>query len=199
MEKYKYIFKKILAILISLALIVSLVLNIYQHIQLNDIKVYNLDKAKENTRNHEISFLNALYDIEISKTPIRKYINNPFHIDEIIEDIQHSESFYDIASVYVDRKSYQRIGKQVSFYEAEMLILRGYVGELKTYRNNLITNDVKSEDTNEIITDLNDLRTISDWLYKKSTKKDYTLYTDDDFYNDLYKKLKSNIKIHYFQ
>lgn len=194
MEKYAFLkLKKLFINILCLTLIASAGLNIYQHTEINTIRLNNSHKVENCISNHEASFANV-FQGDISNISISEYIKNSNNVSRIIEDIEQAEFYYQEASQFVDTDSYEREGRAIGFSKTPDLILNGYVQDLRTYRANLTANNVTSEDTSEILTDLNDLRLISDWLDERYKKQDFTVYTDDDFYNDVYNKLNSHVK-----
>lgn len=66
-----------------------------------------------------------------------------------------------------------------------------YVQSIKSYRSSILKNDLESyqEDINIVV---EDLKQISDWLIERNNEEDYSLYTDEEFQNNIFKKLKSN-------
>lgn len=191
MEKFSVLkLKKLFIDVLCLILVVSVGLNIYQYEKINTIKLNNSDGVENCIRNHEVSFAN-IFEVDISNTPFGEYIKNPDKVSRIIEDIEESEFYYQEASQFVDTDSFK--GRRTGFLGTQILITR-YVQELKEYRSYLIANNIKPDYTNEIITDLNDLKIISNWLLEKYKKQDFAVYTDDDFYNNVYNKLNSQVK-----
>jgi hypothetical protein len=195
LEKYAVLkLKKLFIGALCLTLIASAGLNVYQYAELNTIRMNNSYMVENCISNHEASFANVFQLIDMANIPISKYIKNPDNVSRVIEDFEQAEFYYQEASQFVDTDSYKREGRIIGFSKTPDLILNGYVQELKEYRAYLIANNIKPEYTNEIITNLNDLKIISNWLYEKYKKQDFTVYTDDDFYNDVYNKLNSHVK-----
>lgn len=179
-------FKKALIIVLSLIILVSVGFNIHQYTeaQSNVQKAYSYAKLSMN--NHEAAFINA-FSAGVNK-PILKYIKTPENLSNFIENIQISEFFYHEATDYVrdDKLSNRRAGLSEQLIDL-------YLSDLKSYRISLENNSAKLYSGN-IKSTIGDLQTIRDWLNERSKKKDFTVYTDDDFYNSVYKKLKSDIK-----
>lgn len=109
-----------------------------------------------------------------------------------------AELYHLIASDYasknqLDEKNYYSIGSR-------LLILNGYLSELRSYRRYLQSNKNEPyEFIDQIAIDINDLQTISNWLIGKYRNNDFEVYNDEDFYNEVYVNLKSDIKNRYLK
>jgi len=138
------------------------VFNVYQHKTLTSERKNNIDMAEYYIREHEVTYTNVF--AMAGSTEIMEYIKDPVHLSEIIEGIQIAEFNYLAASKY---KEYLPGGSILTMH----LILYGYLSELRAYRAFLESNDNKPyEDINQIVTDMNDLQTISSWLFEKYKK-----------------------------
>ncbi|GGD57866.1 hypothetical protein [Paenibacillus nasutitermitis] len=190
MTKETSFFRKILIITLFLLFICSSGFNIYQHSRLDSERKNNSGMAEYYMREHELTFTNVF--AMAGNTEIMEYIKTPNHLSAIIEGIQIAEFNYLAASKYKENL----VGGSIL---SRNLILNGYLSELRAYRNFLESINSKSyEDINQLQTDLADLQTISSWLLGKYNNNDFQVYTDKDFYGDVYLKLKSNIKSYYF-
>lgn len=129
---------------------------------------------------------------------IMAYIKNPEHVSNMIEGIQNAEFNYIAASKYATNNRLHN--KRASYMQSRDLILNGYLSELRAYRYYLEShNNVSYEDINQIAIDIKDLQTISNWLKEKYENNDFQVYNDEDFYNEVFMNLKSDVKSYYFE
>lgn len=174
--------RKVLLVVLILVFVASFCLNIYQYTEINKHLLNDNNMSQNYMNAHEGAFANAL-NITSNKS-ILEYIKSPNNLSDLIEKLDKSEDYYREAADLVQNHS--------KTIKSEQLI-DTYLSSLKNYRGCIETNNIKSysDNINQII---NDLQTISNWLIKKYNKNDFTVYTDDDFYNNVYKKLGSNVK-----
>lgn len=178
---------KVLVAILCLILIISLSLNIYLYEQnSNIVQKYN-DVANRDMSNSENLFFSALTNNGSCKSvsSILDYIKDPNNLSYVIEGIQVSENYYQTAAAY---SAEQNIN-----YNESLMLISLYLQELKSYRGYLINNDIKSYsyNINQIV---GDLKIISDWLIERSNNNDFTVYTDKDFFNNVYDKLECSFK-----
>ncbi|HEY5562385.1 MAG TPA: hypothetical protein VIK72_11640 [Clostridiaceae bacterium] len=178
--------KKVLVATLCLVILTSIGLNIYQYTDIKKDNVSDRQTLEKYMQNHEISFSNVF----AGDTPIVDYIKNTENLNRVIDGIQNSESYFQIAKTYfVEVK-----GKLSGFAGTENLISIGYLSELKSYRVYLESNNKEPYgDINQIMNAMNDFQIIANWLIERNNKNDFTVYTDEDFYNQVYSKLKSGI------
>lgn len=180
-------FRKILVAVLCLALIISIGLNINLYARnYNIVQNYN-EVAERDMSNSEKLFFSALTNNGScnSVTSILEYIKDPNNLSNVIDGIQEAENYYQAAASY-------SVERNINYTESEMLISL-YLQALKSYRACLIKNDIESYqyNINQIV---GDLKIISDWLIERNKKNDFTVYTDEDFHNNVYKNLGSSFK-----
>jgi hypothetical protein len=150
------------------------------------VQRYN-DVAERDMSNSEKLFFSALTNNGScnSVASILEYIKDSNNLSNVIDGIQTSENYYQAAASY-------SVERNINYTESEMLISL-YLQALRSYRSCLIKNDIKSYqyNINQIV---GDLKIISDWLIERNNKNDFTVYTDKDFHNNVYKKLESSFK-----
>ncbi|BBI33992.1 hypothetical protein KCTCHS21_33910 [Cohnella abietis] len=183
---------KALVSTICLLFIISIGLNIYQYNTINSERNDNTNKARNFISDQAATFANVFS--AAGSTNILEYIKKPDHLSQMIESIQIADSYYLAASKLV---SDQLSGKGI--IESRNLISNGYLSELRAYRTFLESNSNGAyENIDQIAIAINDLQTISNWLIEKNKNNDSDVYTDNDFYKEVYVNLKSDIKNHYF-
>ncbi len=172
-------------------LIVSLGFNAYHFIAVRSDKNNSINMYKYYMEMHAVTFSNAL--ASTGGQEIREYINSPDHVSNIIEGIELAEFQYVVASKYIPDE--ERKDKSISTLQSQSLI-NGYLSELRTYRAHLYQNNQEPyANINQIYTDIDDLIQISTWI-NENTK--FSVYTDQDFYRDVYPLLKSDLKKNFF-
>ncbi|MGO4543145.1 hypothetical protein, partial [Paenibacillus sp. 2TAB19] len=107
--------------------------------------------------------------------------------------VQLAESYYLTASKF---KTIQLSGKSTLL---SGLLLNDYLNELRSYRTYLQSNSKEPYDIKEVAIVIKDLQTISSWLREKYKNKEFEVYTDEDFYRDVYPKLESDVKSYRFE
>lgn len=187
--------KKTSIIAILVILLTSLIINIYQQVNINNYYLKNSNLVENYVNSHEDTFANVFV---VANTPILQYIKKPDNISKVIEGIEQSEFYYQSAADAVQNDPQYKFSGH-GFQESKALILNGYISALKSYRTCITKNNIGSYgyNINQIISDL---RLISNWLIVRNNKNNLSIYTDTDFYNELYKKLSCNdIKKYYFE
>lgn len=182
---------KFIAYTICSILIFSLGINVYQHNMSISERNNAIKMSEDFMSNHAATFSNALYSPE--NIDIMEYINNPDKLSVIIEGVQLAESYYLTASKF---KTIQLSGKSTLL---SGLLLNDYLNELRSYRTYLQSNSKEPYDIKEVAIVIKDLQTISSWLREKYKNKEFEVYTDEDFYRDVYPKLESDVKSYRFE
>lgn len=173
----------------GLLFIVSVTLNIIQYNKHISNRNYNVKMYQYYISEHEVTFNNA-FSILKSQVII-DYIHNPDQISIIIEGIQHAEFCYLVASKYADQALTH---KQAESYMQSRILIDRYLSELRAYRSYLQVNKDEYRDINQITIVISDLQMISTWLNEKYKNNDFEVYTDKDFYQEVYVHLKSDVK-----
>lgn len=181
-------FRKVLLAVLCLVLIISLSLNIYQYEQNSNIVQNYNGLAERDVSNSEKLFFSALTNNGSCKSvaSILDYIKDPNNLSYVIDGIQEAESYYQAAASY-------SVEQNINYNESIMLISL-YLQALKSYRGCLINNEIESYsyNINQIV---GDLKIISDWLIERNNNNNnFTVYTDKDFFNNVYDKLESSFK-----
>ena len=190
--------KKILTITLCILLIISIGLNIYQRNKIISERKSNINMSKHYMRESQATFSNAFDMGEAANTEILEYIKNPEKLSNIIEAIEMAELYHLVASDYAAKNQLDE--KNYSSIWSRQLILNGYLTELRSYRRYLQSNKNEPyEFIDQIAIDINDLQTISNWLLGKYRNNDFEVYNDEDFYNEVYVNLKSDIKNRYLK
>jgi len=176
---------------ICLLLLISVGVNIYQYTAKVSERNSRLEKSRNFISNQEAAFSNVFS--VAGRTNILEYIKTPDNLSAIIEGIQTADGYYLTAT---------KLAAENQLSGGVLLsrnLISGYLSELRSYRTFLQHNSGGSyEDINEIAIDMEDLQTISSWLERKYKNKDFEVYTDVDFFTEVYATLKSDIKRHYF-
>jgi hypothetical protein len=137
--------------------------------------------------NHAATFSNVFYTP--GNIDIMESINNTDKLSAIIEGVQIAESYYLAASKF---KTNQLSGKSIM---QSGLLLNDYLNELRSYRTYLESNSKEPYgNIKQVAFVIKDLQTISSWLLEKYKNKEFNVYTDEDFYKDVYPKLESDVK-----
>ncbi|GAB6992365.1 hypothetical protein [Paenibacillus pini] len=188
-------YKKALFIALSFLLIGSVLFNVYQYKTIHNERNNYDNLSQIYMSNHELTFSNVFALMGDSEAMV--YIKTPEHVSKIIEGIYESNFYYLASSNFITSNKVQN--KSISTVNTRNLIENGYLDKLKSYRTYLSDKqDIPYEDINEISLVMKDLQTISSWLKKKYDHHDYQFYNDQDFYQEVYKELQSNIKQYYF-
>lgn len=173
------------SVIISL-LLISVGINIYQHNKVKESKVDIINLSKQYMSMHEGMFYNAIF---ASGSSIAKNFKDIESLNSIIEEVQKAEIYYEDAKYTENYLGAGHSGIQVS------LLINGYIAELKDFRGKLIINEsITDQDINNATAVIGDLKIIAEWLGKKHSNNDFTLYGDKDFYDNVYGKLSSNVK-----
>jgi len=190
-EKPFFFSAKTLIITFILLFIVSLGFNVHYYNAVHFDDKNNVQMSKYYMEMHAVTFSNAL--ASTGGQEIREYIKNADHVSNIIEGIELAEFQYLVASKYVSNEEQKK--KSISILQFQSLI-NGYLHELRSYRAHLSSpNPDPYENMNQVYTDLDDLIKISKWFNENT---EFQVYTDQDFYKEVYSDLQSDIKKNFF-
>jgi hypothetical protein len=178
--------RKWITIIIAIIALVSLVYNVIQHQSLNK-KEDEMKQISENyMEQHEVTFSNAITFFEKGTGSEIEKLNS------LIQEVDKAQMDFMAARTL---SGYAPGGQ----FEVNNLIANGYLSILKGYRRQL-------EDPNFLSMSLtlnpqdqiNDLKIIAAGLDHKYQTHDYNLYSDKEFFKDVYPQLKSEVKNTYF-
>jgi len=156
---------KVLCIL----LLVSIGINIYQQIKVNDFEKKLMNSSETSMYNHQILFGNAL----LSTPPDAQNIKDLEILDNIIEGVGEAEIYYESAMLSEQYRGSKKVDVDIGF-ETRFLI-NCYISELKSFRSKLTTKEnLTSEYINSVIDIVNDLKVIAEWLHKMSINSDFS-------------------------
>jgi len=188
---HKYFSARFLIITISLLFLVSLGFNVYYFNSVRSEEKDNVTMYKYYMEMHAVTFSNAL--ASTGGLEIREFIKNPEHVSNIIEGIELAEFQYLVAAKYVQNEEHKN--KSISILQSQSLI-KGYLHELRSYRAHLTSDhSTPYENMNQVYTDIDDLIKISKWINENT---EFLVYTDQDFYKQIYPDLKSDSKKNFF-
>ena len=180
----------ILATVICTLFLISVGINIYQHIKVIQFKKNITDLTQHYMSMHEGVFYNALY---VKGSYDMQNIKDIETLNHIIEEVQKADIYYEDAK-YTENYWGNKQGGVDSGIQTKFLI-NGYIAELKSLRAKLVANkSITNEDINNATAVIDDLKISAEWLVKRYKNNDFTLYGDKDFYDNVYGKLTSNIK-----
>lgn len=171
--------KKIIRLVFISILIISLIINLHY---LN--KSRQINTIIENSMsNHEGLFGGMLSSAE-RNGDYSHVIQDLNQVSLYIDDLKQSLMYYQMASAL-------SMDNSKSYFQSKHL-MDLYVYALEGYRNKMTNGDVESYeyDINVVFEDLN---TIGDWMNEKLMNKDYHVYSDNEFYKEVYSHLKSEV------
>lgn len=169
--------KNFFSLLVIVLLGVSLSLNLYL---LNDKKQMKI-LVENSMSNHLALFGGSLYPSQVNGG-FYDLLNDPIRLSICIQDMRESLMYFQTAHA---------IENHATGFQSKHL-MEQYVYALEWYRSALIKGEVdKYEYDINLIFD--DLSVICNWLNDKAVNKEFKVYSDDEFYNDVYGQLKSEI------
>ncbi|QGQ96435.1 hypothetical protein EHS13_16865 [Paenibacillus psychroresistens] len=182
---------KLLAYALCFLIIISLGINAYQYKMLISERKNDINMSEDFMSNHAATFSNVFYNPE--NIAIMEYINNPDKLSVIIEGVQLAESYYMAAS------KFQAIALSGKSIMQSGVLLNDYLNELRSYRTYLESNSKEPYgNIKQVAIVIKDLQTISNWLMEKYKNKELKVYTDENFYKEVYPKLESDVKSYRF-
>ncbi|MGO4109719.1 hypothetical protein [Paenibacillus sp. YAF4_2] len=179
--------RKFIFVLLGVIIIASLGFNVYQHKEIRSENNEREETSKYFMREHEVIFSNALASIKDDKADR----TNTDILNTLIEEVSKAQMDF-LAARYVQESEN---GGQ---FEVNNLVVNGYLNQFKAYRRQL-KNETISKQNGEVNEQINDLQYIAQWLDKKYQNKDFDVYSDQEFYNEVFPQLKSSVKDYYFK
>jgi hypothetical protein len=173
--------RKLTFVILGVIIIASLGFNVYQHKEIRSENNEKEETSKYFMREHEVIFSNALASVKDNKTDLT--IPNTEILNTLIEEVSKAQMDF-LAARYVQDSVN---GGQ---FEVNNLV-SGYLNQIKAYRAQ--PGDVQIDEQ------INDMKHIAQWLDKKYQNKDFDVYSDKEFYKEVFPRLKSSIKDDYFK
>ncbi len=166
-------------------LIISVVMNVYFISINNSNKNENAILIKNNMERHQGFYLLSISRAEKNNETIFEYFQNPINLFLFIDGLKESAFYYRAATQSLspeENKPYKAIS-----------LIEQYINELINYRN-LIFQQSTSEFEYDINKIIHDIKIIGSWLENKNQKQLLNVYTDKEFYDEVYSKLLSKVK-----
>ncbi len=187
---FKNIKHSLLIKVTCILLLVSIGINIYQQIKVNNFEKDLMNSSGLSMHNHQIMFGNAIP----STPPDAQNIKDSEVLNNIIDGVGVAELYYEYAMVAEQYRGSKKVFADGGFQTK--ILITDYISELKSFRLKLINKEnLTSEYINKEIDIVNDLKVIAEWLNKRSMNNDDSFYGDKDIYDNIYEKLSSNFKL----
>lgn len=173
--------------IVTIIAVVSLLLSV---IRLNHKK--NAYMANEENflrsyiNNHQITFAHYISSINSQYLTNESLIEDHVIIINIIEDLNKSLLYYEVAKDLQNKNNYGELLFQ-SLINDYIFILKEYSAWKTTPEDTAFKKD--------IVQIMNDLLIIGKWLLERNSNNQLELHTDEDFYKNVYPLLSNDVKL----